>query len=95
MKNQNNFVKGWLKNKEFVQNKNSIKKEINKENDDRESKGQKKIFLKKRLLKELLQTAQNEKRKKEDFKKFEKKERHKEMKKIKRTEKLNRSQATS
>jgi len=88
IKKQDNFVKGWIKKKEYNENKSSIKKEINKENDERESKGEKKIFLKKKMLNELLHTSQSEKRKKEDYKKFIKKEKHKEMKKIRRDEKL-------
>jgi len=89
IKKQDNFVKGWIKKKEYEETKNNIKKEINKENLDRESKGKKKIFLKKKMLNELLRSSQDEKRKKEDYKKYIKKENHKKMKKIRIEEKLN------
>ena len=45
IKKQNIYMKSWMNQQKQKQIKNDIKKEINKENKERYSKGQKPIFI--------------------------------------------------
>ena len=47
LKKQNNFVKSWMNQQKQKNERDEVKKEINKENKDRISKGQKPIYINK------------------------------------------------
>ena len=51
LKKQNNFVKSWMNQQKQKNERDEVKKEINKENKDRISKGQKPIYINKNKFK--------------------------------------------
>ena len=62
-KKQNNYVKGWINQQKQKQIKTDIKKEINKENKERYSKGQKPIFVNDNKINKYIKSQKNDKNK--------------------------------
>ena len=62
-KKQNNYVKGWINQQKQKQIKTDIKKEINKENKERYSKGQKPIFVNDNKINKYNKNQKNDKNK--------------------------------
>lgn len=61
LKKQNNYIKSWINQQKQKQMKNDIKKEINKENKERYSKGQKPIFVNDNKLNKYIKNKNMEK----------------------------------
>ena len=78
-KKQMNFVKGWVKKKEYSQNKDNIQNELKQENKKRAEQGQNPIYLKEKQIKHIVTETYKEKRNKEDNEKFLKRKKHRDM----------------
>lgn len=86
LKKQINFVKGWVKSKEYENTKESINKEIKGENKERVKIGKNPLYLKKNQIKQLVSTSQMEKRTEKDMKRFLKKKQHRDIVKNRKQE---------
>ena len=62
-KKQNNYMKSWMNQQKQKQIKNDIKKEINKENKERYSKGQKPIFVNNNKINKYIKSQKSDKNK--------------------------------
>ena len=62
-KKQNNYMKSWINQQKQKQMKTDIKKEINKENKERYSKGQKPIFVNNNKLNKYIKSKKNDENK--------------------------------
>ena len=88
IKKQINFVKGWNKNQQLNETKQSIETELKKENKIREKIGKNKIYFKKNLMKRIISEKQKEKQTEKEKNNFIKRKRHKEIIKTKKQETL-------
>jgi ribosomal RNA-processing protein 36 len=79
MKKQVNFVKGWLKSKEYEETKDKIEKEFKTENKDRVKQGINPIYVKKSVMKKVVNDVQKGKRSGAEEKEFLKKKKHREV----------------
>jgi len=86
MKKQINFVKGWMKSKQFEETKEKVKKEFKHENKERIEKGMNPIFVKDSVMKKVVNDVQKGKRNVEEEKEFLKKKKHREVVKIVKSE---------
>jgi ribosomal RNA-processing protein 36 len=86
MKKQINFVKGWVKKKEYEQIKDNVSKEFKEENKERKSKGLNPVYVKDAVMKKLVNKTLEEKRNANETKKFLKRKQHRDIVKIKRNE---------
>jgi ribosomal RNA-processing protein 36 len=79
MKKQVNFVKGWLKSKEFEETKDKVEKEFKTENKERVKQGMNPIYVKKSVMKKVVNDVQKGKRSEAEEKEFLKKKKHREI----------------
>jgi ribosomal RNA-processing protein 36 len=86
MKKQINFVKGWIKTKEYEQTKDHVAKEFKDENKERRNKGLNPVYVKDSVMKKLVQTTVNEQRSDKDTKKYLKRKQHRDIVKTRRNE---------
>ena len=86
MKKQINFVKGWMKSKQFEETKGKVKKEFKQENKERTEKGMNPIYVKNSVMKKVVNDVQKGKRTGEEEKEFLKKKKHRDVVKIKKSE---------
>lgn len=86
MKHQINYVKGWVKSKDFENTKESIKQQFKEENKSRAEKGLNPVYVKESVMKKLTHQAQMEKRGEKDMKNYLKRKKHREIVKTKKQE---------
>ena len=86
MKKQVNFVKGWLKSKQYEETKDKIEKEFKTENKERVKQGINPIYVKKSVMKKVVNDVQKGKRSEAEEKEFLKKKKHREIVKNKKSE---------
>lgn len=86
-KKQMNYVKGWVKNKNYSQNKKSVEKEFKQANKKRLDEGKNPIYLKKKQIKHIVGETYKEQRNQDDNKKFLKRKKHREMVQNRKSEK--------
>jgi ribosomal RNA-processing protein 36 len=83
IKKQVNFVKGWVKQNQYSELKNDIKKDLIKENQNRAEFGKNPIYLKKDQMKKVLKITKMEQRDEDEQKRFLKRKKNKETRKLK------------
>ena len=93
IKKHENLVKGWIKKKEHDKLKENIQTDIDQENRERIKLGKKKIFLKKNVLKEVINKKVLEKKGESarQLKKYMKKKNHNQAARNKKEEKFSKS----
>jgi ribosomal RNA-processing protein 36 len=88
IKKQTNFVKGWLKTKEYENVKDNIAKEFKQENKDRKEKGLNPVYVKEKVIKKMTQKSLEEKRNKKESLKYLKRKQHRDIVKAKKKENI-------
>jgi len=84
IKSQINFVKGWVKSKEYEDTKDIIRKELSEENKSRIEKGLNPIHVRDSVVKKLVSKSHLEKKKEKETAKFLKRKQHREIVKSKK-----------
>jgi hypothetical protein len=84
---QINYVKGWIKSKDFKKTKGNIEKGFKSENRIRIKKGLNPIHIKKTVFKNLVKNEQSEKRTEKEQKEYLKKKKQRDIVKNKKAEK--------
>jgi ribosomal RNA-processing protein 36 len=88
MKKQINFVKGWIKSKEYDNVKEKVEKEFKYENRERFKKGLNPVYVKPSLVKKIVHKTHNNQRTEAQSKKYLKRKLHREISVKKKNEKV-------